>query len=136
MFGSLLTQAQRPHLDVFLQLLAEDLAQLARQPELGDTAAYHGVGERLADVSLAVRRIADAFALRRQLPADFCRRVQAVANVWAARAPDLIAKKLRGYAAVHPEPAGRLDPLVEEMRTSLFALAECPSGEREDANPC
>lgn len=136
MSGSLLTETQRRHLEVFLQLLAEDLAQLARQPEVSDTAAYNGVRERLADVALAVRRIADAFGLRWQSPADLGRRVQAVANVWAARAPDLTASKLRGYGPVHPELAGRLDPLVEEMRRSLFALAECPSVEPEDANPC
>lgn len=136
MSGSLMTEPQRRHLEVFLQLLTEDLAQLARQPEVSDTAAHHCVRERLADAALAVRRIADAFGLRWESSGDFGRRVRAVANVWAARAPDLTASKLRGYGPLHPELAGRLDPLVEEMTRSLFALAECSSVEQEGADPC
>lgn len=133
MSASLLTEHQRRHLATFLQLLTEDLAQLTRLPEIGHPAApYHRLADQVTAVAARALRIAQDFELTLQPPADASRRVWAVAHVWAARAPELRARNLRGYGPVHPELAKHLDPLIDGLTKSLFALAESASAQREE----
>lgn len=56
----------------------------------------------------------------------------AVAEVWAARVDDLRARRLRGYGAVHPDLAARLDPRIDELRRLLEALADAAARLPED----
>jgi hypothetical protein len=122
---SLLNDNQQRRLGTHLRLLASDLETLAESPELQrDGAAF----ARVRDAIAAVRRAADEMRAALALPADQApslrRRVAAVAEVWAARIEDLRARRLRGYGAVHPELAGRLDPRVEAVRQRLEILAD------------
>ncbi|HWP37180.1 MAG TPA: hypothetical protein VNL18_06450 [Gemmatimonadales bacterium] len=137
MADSLLTENQRRHLATYAHLLQEDLDQLRRLPELWRPAP---LGDRLHDamasVDAALRRLEQAFELPERLPMDARRRVAAVANIWAARIPELRAGRMRAYGAVHPRLAVLLDPLVEELTRQLFALARAANAPERKENAC
>ncbi len=121
----LLNDNQQRRLGTHLRLLVSDLDALAASPELqrGGLAT-----ERVRRLVAETRAAADEMRQALSLPPDrapsFQRRLAAVAEVWAARIEDLRARRLRGYGAVHPDLAGRLDPRVERVRKLLNALAD------------
>lgn len=132
----MLTENQRRHLTTYVHLLQEELVQLRHLPELRQ---HVPLGDRLhdamANVDGALRRLEETFGLPTRMPMDARRRVGAVANIWAARVPELRAARLRGYGPVHPQLATLLDPLVEDLTRRLFALADAatPPATEEDA---
>ena len=136
MSESHLTENQRRHLAIHVHLLEEDLVQLRQLPELRQAATHDRLHAAMLRVEVAARRIAEAFDLPVRIPVDACRRVRAVANIWAARIPELRAARLRGYGPVHPQLASRLDPLVGDLTHHLFALAEAAATSAGEGERC
>jgi len=120
-----LNENQRRYVATHLHLLLEDVALLARIPEVaGAEEAY----EELRSVLAAVRAEAELIVRELDLPSrrehGVRQRVQAAANVWATRAHELSAKRLRAYGTVQEGLAERLDPMVERLRARLLELGE------------
>ncbi len=122
---NLLNDNQRRRLGTHLRLLVSDLETLTEAPELNRQGPELA---RVRDAIVASRGAAEQLRMALALPDDrgpgFKRRVAAVAEVWAARIEDLRARRLKGYGAVHPDLAARLDPRVEDLRRRLEALAD------------
>lgn len=118
MSATLLNENQRRRVATFLQLLAEDIAHLKRQQSLPES-----VQVKLDAVDGCVRDISRELALPPARKLGPLHRVLLIAEVWAMRAYDLRAARLRGYGSVHPELPPRLDPLVDEMQACLRDLA-------------
>ena len=121
---TLLNENQQRRLGTHLRLLVSDLAVLSESPDLKqDGPAFARAREGLAATRRAVEEMRAALALPPDRAPSVRRRIAAVAEVWAARIEDLRARRLEGYGPVHAGLAARLDPLVEEVRCRLEALA-------------
>jgi hypothetical protein len=125
MTQQLLNQNQRRRLSTNLVLLENDLGALSRLPELGRTgSSYARVRELVAGIlqkaatTRATLDLGDA-----NLP-SLRRRIAAVAEIWAVRVEDLVARRLQGYGAVHPDLARQLDPPIRELAAMLEQLAD------------
>lgn len=122
---SLLNDDQRRRLGTHLGLLVSDLDVLAESPELRrDGAPFARVRAAIAAARAAAEQMRAGLALPPERAPSLEHRVAAVAEVWAARIEDLRARHLKGYRAVHPELAGRLDPHVDAVRRQLEALGD------------
>ena len=121
---TLLNENQQRRLGTHLRLLVSDLEVLSESPDLKqDGPAFARARESLAAARWAVEEMRAALALSPDRAPSLRRRIAAVAEVWAARIEDLRARRLKGYGPVHAGLAARLDPLIEEVRRRLEALA-------------
>jgi len=122
--GPLLNDDQRRRLATHLRLLVQDLDGLAQSPHLSPPGdAYDAIRALVAQARGAVHDISVALDIPAEHAPSFKRRVAALAEVWAVRMEDLVARRLKGYGAVHPGLAQRLDPGVERLRALLTELA-------------
>lgn len=131
----LLNANQQRRLATHLRLLVSDLNTLAETPDLDrGEPPFARVREALASAHDAAYEIQSRLGLPAEPSPSLRRRVSAVAEVWAARVEDLIARRLTAYGAVHPDLAAVLDPGVEHLRRRLehlaAAAAHLPGGDR------
>ena len=121
----LLNDDQRRRLATHLRLLRQDLDALTQTPALaarGDP--YDAIRALVAHARAAVQDLSAAVDLPAPEHApSLRRRVAALAEAWAVRMEDLVARRLAGYGPVHPGLAQRLDPGVERLRAILTELA-------------
>lgn len=120
----LLNENQRRRVATFLQLLVKDVEQLKTYSDL--SVPIHGA---LDQVLTSIDRLLSELNVTLPSEPDLLHRVQVLAEVWSMRAHDIRAAALRGYGALHPELADRLNPLVEEVQKDLWALADAARGE-------
>jgi hypothetical protein len=118
MTPSLLNENQRRHLASALHLLEADIERLQRHRGLSQDVRH-----ALEDVMREARGLLAAFALPAARPLSGAREVQAVASIWSIRVDDLRVRRLRAYGPVHPDLEAHLQPLIDELHTSLRKLA-------------
>jgi hypothetical protein len=124
----LLNHNQRRHFATHLQLLLEDLRELAQLPELArDGVVTRGIWSALREAEVAARRLGAALELPVERQRDFRRRVGATADVWAVRTYELEPGALAAYGAVDPDLAPTLAPLVAQLRQRLLELSVAAS---------
>jgi len=123
---SLLNDNQRRRLAIFLHLLSEEIASLMALPDL-----ERPIHAALVAVTESAQQIVDEFELPVPREPDAPRRIRATAEVWAMRAYEIRAGALRGFGAVHPELAGHLDPLVEQLQSELRDLVDAAASRVE-----
>lgn len=122
---NLLNANQQRRLATHLRLLVSDLDALAEIPDLGRAQPeFARVRAALANARDAAQELQSGLELPADPSPDLRRRVAAVAEVWAARVEDLVARRLAAYGAVHPDLAARLDPSLEQLRLRLEELAD------------
>lgn len=122
---NLLNANQQRRLATHLRLLVSDLDTLAEIPDLGRAQPeFARVRAALANARDAAQGLQSGLELPADPSPSLRRRVAAVAEVWAARVEDLVARRLAAYGAVHPDLAARLDPNVEQLRLRLEELAD------------
>jgi len=131
----LLNADQQRRLATHLRLLVSDLDTLAEAPDLQpDEPAFARVREALGSARDAAHEIQSHLGLPAEPSPSLSRRVSAVAEVWAARVEDLLARRLTAYGAVHPDLGALLDPGMEHLRRRLEHLADAaaqlPEGDR------
>lgn len=119
MTDTLFNDNQRRHVATHLNLLAADLAQV-KEYEI----VRGPLRESFAAVDAALQRTLRELSVAPARESDPTHRVRVVAEVWAMRLHDLHAVALRGYGAVHPDLAARLDPLIDEIQLRLRELAD------------
>ena len=125
MTDEILNDNQRRRIATHLHLLEEDLATLARLPTLGRAGSpYDKIHALLAAATRQVDELRAALDLGEYRTPPLRRRVGAVAEIWAVRVEDLVARRLKGYGRVHPGLAARLDARVTELKTLLERLAD------------
>jgi hypothetical protein len=124
---SLLTDNQQRRLGTHLRLLIDDLERLEELPELGTEGAAGRVRHLLEEARRAALGVRDRMALPPDRGPALHRRVAAAAEVWAVRVEDLRVSRLRAYGDVHPDLAATLDPLLDQLRRILLALADAAS---------
>lgn len=123
--GNLLNRNQRRHVATHLQLLIEDLRELAALPELSaETPGPRAIHGALREVDCAARRLGGALGLPMERERDVRRRIGATADVWAMRSYELEPRALGAYGQVHPQLGPLLTPLVAELRHRLLVLSE------------
>ena len=128
---SLLSENQQRRLGTHLRLLIDDLERLEELPELGTEGAAGRVRQLLEEARRAVLGVRERMALPPDRGPALHRRVAAAAEVWAVRVEDLRVPRLRAYGDVHPDLASTLDPLLDQLRRILLALADA-AGELPD----
>lgn len=120
----LLNDHQQRRLAAHLRLLSQDLETLALTRELKRAGDPY---DRIRVIVTQARKTVDDLRGALDLPTDGAptlqRRVAALAEVWAVRMEDLVARRLAPYGAVHPGLAEQLDPKVERLRVLLSDLA-------------
>lgn len=115
----LLNENQRRRVATFLQLLVKDLEQLKTHADLSEP--IHGALDQVLE---SIDRLLRELDVALPTEPDLLHRVQVIAEVWSMRAHELRAAALRGYGALHPDLADRLNPLVEAVQRDLWALAD------------
>ena len=125
MADDILNENQRRRVATHLHLLEEDMATLGRLPALGRPGApYDGIRALLAEITGQVEELRITLDLGEYRPPLLQRRVGAVAEIWAVRVEDLVARRLKNYGRVHPGLAERLDARMNALGTLLGRLAD------------
>jgi DNA repair ATPase RecN len=120
-----LNENQRRYVATHLHLLLEDMALLGQMPELDrPERQYRRLRGALVEVEAEARQMMRELELPPRREHSLRQRVHAAANVWATRAHELSAKRLRAYGEVQDGLAARLDPLVAELRARLLELGD------------
>jgi hypothetical protein len=130
-----LTPAQRRHLEVSLGQILREMEEAAvwfREWPLPGSCQE----ETLRNLKVAgsqIRAMAGKLGLSPlRLHPDPLHRLEALASDWWSTALDCRSAVLRGYGEVDPSAGPVLDPLVEELASTLLGLARHPRARPED----
>ena len=131
---SVLNEPQHRHFEVFLAMLEDALIEIESltYSSLGsgrltvydaDLPPEFGVSAQplLDSIREEMTRLADSLGISQQHRSTK-RTVSAILTAELVRLDDSYAAKLRGYGAVNPQAITQIDPILEEVRSSLTSL--------------
>jgi hypothetical protein len=133
---SFLNEAQRRHFEVFLAMLEDALIEMeyfaypltaagTDRLTVYDHDLPSGFAESARPLFESIREemaaLADSLGIRRQ-HRSMKRTVNAILTAELVRLDDSYAEKLRGYGAVSTKVRTEINPVLDEIRSSLTAL--------------